>query len=92
MILIQIKVFDRFIKETTLARHFIKVTARPSFTRLGVISRINRAYWISKWKTSYKDSIASPSYLKLLGIITLYKISKKRYAVGYTRNTPVHPT
>ena len=30
VILFQIKVFCRNIKETTLARHFIKVTARPS--------------------------------------------------------------
>ena len=33
-ILFQIKVFGRNIKETTLARYFIKVTGRPSFTRL----------------------------------------------------------
>ena len=32
--LFQIKVNARNIKETTLAMHFIKVTARPSFTRL----------------------------------------------------------
>ena len=44
VILCQIKVFARNIKETTLARYLIKVTARPSFTRLGVIRRINRAY------------------------------------------------
>ena len=44
VILFQIKVFGRNIKETTLARCFIKVTARPSFTRLGVISRINRVH------------------------------------------------
>ena len=29
--LFQTKVFDRKIKETTLVRYFIKVTARPSF-------------------------------------------------------------
>ena len=34
LILFQIKVNARNIKETTLARYFIKVTARPSFTRL----------------------------------------------------------
>ena len=35
-----IKFFSRNIKETTLARCFTKVTARPSFTRLRVIRRI----------------------------------------------------
>ena len=34
VILFQIKVNVRNIKETTLARYFIKVTARPSFARL----------------------------------------------------------
>ena len=34
VVLFQIKVNARNIKETSLARHFIKVTARPSFTRL----------------------------------------------------------
>ena len=34
MILFQIKVNSRNIKETTLARYFIKETARPSFTQL----------------------------------------------------------
>ena len=34
MILFQIKVFVRNIKETTLAKYFIKVTARPSLKRL----------------------------------------------------------
>ena len=37
VILFEIKVSARNIKETTLARYFIKVTVRPSFTRLGVI-------------------------------------------------------
>ena len=37
IILFQIKVFARNIKETTLARYFIKVNARHSFTRLKVI-------------------------------------------------------
>ena len=36
-VLFQIEVFGRNIKDTTLARYFIKVTARPSFTRLTVI-------------------------------------------------------
>ena len=36
LILFQIKVFVKTIKETTLAMYFIKVTARPSFTRLKV--------------------------------------------------------
>ena len=42
--LFQIKVFARNIKETTLARYFIKVTARPSFTLLRVIRRINAVH------------------------------------------------
>ena len=37
VILFQIKVFGKYNKETTLARYFIKVTARLSFTRLRVI-------------------------------------------------------
>ena len=41
MILFQIKVLARNIKETTLAKYFIKLTARPSFTRLRVIRRLN---------------------------------------------------
>ena len=32
-ILLQIKVFGKKIKETTLATYFTNVTARPSFTR-----------------------------------------------------------
>ena len=44
VILFQIKVSGRNIKETTLARYFIKVTARQSFTRLSVIKRKNRIY------------------------------------------------
>ena len=38
VILFQIKLFDRNIKETMLERYFIKVTARPSFTQLRVIN------------------------------------------------------
>ena len=43
VILFQTKVFGRNIKETTttLARYFIKVTVRPSFTRFRVTRRIN---------------------------------------------------
>ena len=37
VILFQIKVFGRNIKETTLARYFIKGTVRLSFTQLNVI-------------------------------------------------------
>ena len=44
MTLFQFKDFGRNIKETMLARYFIKVTARPSFTPLRVIERINRVY------------------------------------------------
>ena len=43
-ILFQIEVTTRNIKETTLARYFIKVTARPSFTQLRVIRPINRVH------------------------------------------------
>ena len=48
LILFQIKVFTGNIKETTLARYFIKVTERPSFRRLRVIRNINRVYYILK--------------------------------------------
>ena len=44
VILFQIKVFAGNIKKTVLARYFIKVTARPSFTRLRVIRRINSVH------------------------------------------------
>ena len=39
VILFQVKVFDRNIKGTTLARYFKKVTARPSFTRLNRVHK-----------------------------------------------------
>ena len=58
MFLFQIKVFARTIKETTLARYFIRVTTRPSFKRLRVIKRINRVHEIWKY--------VSPTYLNLL--------------------------
>ena len=44
VIFFQIKVFDRNIKETTLARYFIRLTARPSFMRLRAIRGINRVH------------------------------------------------
>ena len=44
VILFQIKVNTRNIKETKLARCFIKVTASPNFTRLRVIKPINRVH------------------------------------------------
>ena len=44
VILFQIKVFAGNIKETMLGKYFIKVTARPSFTQLRVIRRINRVH------------------------------------------------
>ena len=44
MILLQIKVFARNIKEAMLARYSIKITARPSFVRLRVIRQINRVH------------------------------------------------
>ena len=40
----QIKVNARNIKEPRLARYFIKVTARPSFTQLRDIKRIYRVH------------------------------------------------
>ena len=66
MILFQMKVFGRNIKETTLARYFIKVTGRPSFKQLRVIRQRGRVHLISKCKISYKDLVVSPSYLTLL--------------------------
>ena len=41
VILLQIKVDARNIKEATLARYFIKVTAGPSFMKLRDIKWIN---------------------------------------------------
>ena len=41
VILLKIKVFGRNIKETSPARYFLKVTARPSFARLRVIRQTN---------------------------------------------------
>ena len=66
MIFFQIKVFGKTIKETTLAKHFIKVTARPTFTRLRVIRQIKIIHQIPKWKICCKDSVVSPSYLNIL--------------------------
>ena len=40
MILFQFKIFGRNIIEIALARYFIKVTARPCFTRLRIIRQI----------------------------------------------------
>ena len=66
VIWLQFKVNARNIKETALARYFIKVTARPSFTRLRDIK------WIIEFikyknRKCYKDLVVSPSYLNLLG-------------------------
>ena len=44
VILLQIKVFGRNIKEATLPRYFIKVTARPSCMRLRAIGWINHSH------------------------------------------------
>ena len=41
VVLFQVKVFGRNIKETYLARYFRKVTAHPSLMRLRVIRQIN---------------------------------------------------
>ena len=43
-ILFQFKVFGRNIKETVLARYFMKVTVHSSFMRLRVIRRIDRIH------------------------------------------------
>ena len=74
VILFQIKVFGRNTKGTRLARHFIKVTARPSFARLRVIRRINRIHKIPKEKICYKDSVVYLSYLNLLVLRQFLKI------------------
>ena len=42
--LFQIKVFARNIIEATLARYFIKATARPKLARFRVIRRINKVH------------------------------------------------
>ena len=44
VILFQIKVFARNIKETMPANYFIKITAHPSFTQVRVIRQINRVH------------------------------------------------
>ena len=44
VVLLQIKVFGRNIKETGLTRYFMKVTVRPSFTQLRAIRQINRVH------------------------------------------------
>ena len=50
VILFQINVFGKNIKETMLAKCFRRVTACPSFTQLRVIRQINRVHYISKWE------------------------------------------
>ena len=66
MILIQIKVFGRNIKETTPDRYFIKVTARTSFTRLKVIRRKKLSSLNYKMENLLKNPVVSPYYLNLL--------------------------
>ena len=44
VILFQTKAFGRNIKETTLARCFIKVSVHPNFTQLKFIRPINRVH------------------------------------------------
>ena len=44
----QIEVSGKNIKETTLAKHFIKVTVSLSFTRLRITRQINTVHEISK--------------------------------------------
>ena len=41
LILFQINVFGKYIKETLLTKYFIKVNAHPSFARSSVIRQIN---------------------------------------------------
>ena len=74
MILFQIEINARNIKETTLARYFIKVTARPSFTRLRVIKCINRVQIEFIKYENRKYSVVSLSYLNLLDLPDLFKI------------------
>ena len=58
VILFQIKVFSRNIKETMLW-YFIKVNARPSFTPLRIIRQIKEIHQKSKEKIPYSDSFVS---------------------------------
>ena len=44
VILFEIKASGRNVKETTVARYFIKVAARPGFTQLRVMMGINRVH------------------------------------------------
>ena len=43
-ILFHNEVFGKQMKETTLVAYFIKVTTRPSLTRLRIIREINRVH------------------------------------------------
>ena len=50
VILFQIKIFGKKIKEAYLVMYFIKITAYPSFARLRIIRRINKVHQTLKWK------------------------------------------
>ena len=68
VILFQIKVNARNIKEINLARYFIKVTARPSFTRLRVIKWIEFIKYESRkcvTRFSCISFLFKPSWLNL---------------------------
>ena len=62
----KLKYLIKKMKETTLLRYFIKVTARLSFTWLKIIRQINRVYLILKWKIRYTDSVVPSSNLNVL--------------------------
>ena len=68
VILFQIKLLVRNIKETMLARYFIKVTTRPSFTRFRVTRRINIEF-IKYQNRKCVTKIVSPSYLNFLAVL-----------------------
>ena len=70
VILFQIKLFVRNIKETTLGRYFIKVTACP--TRLSVIRRTIELIKYRNGNISYNDSVILSSYLNLLECLELW--------------------
>ena len=68
VVLLKIKVSPTNIKETTLARYFIKLTVHLSFTQLRVIRRINRVSSSnikmenSLWKFSFISFLFKPSW------------------------------
>ena len=76
MILFQFKVFARNIKEATLARYFIKITMRPSFTQLRVIRQIE---FIKYENRKYVTKIQ----LYLLCLNSLVLVSKPKINLNF---------